>query len=212
MTVFTPVPAINAGDIWTAADGQLWIADNFSETAPGLATAVGQWFPASGLNALRAVTPRLFIPAAKFDVVEGTAAFVAVGPTGRKVNAIALDPATIERAAMLCQYYYDPSASLKVYFWFLPGDLSGGDAVLFAALGMISPADDIDWAATEVNQAVTLAVSSASLNWLHRGLIGTFTFGAAGDMLRLTVGRVADDAGDTHTGDINLVGVELVEA
>jgi len=47
---FSPVPLVVKGDLWTAAQHNLYIRDNFPETEPGKVTAAGDIVYGTGLN------------------------------------------------------------------------------------------------------------------------------------------------------------------
>lgn len=55
MTTYTPVPTVNTGDLWTAANHNTYMRDNFAAGVPDIFTAAGQIVYATGADAAAAL-------------------------------------------------------------------------------------------------------------------------------------------------------------
>lgn len=154
------------------------------------------------------LTGEVFIPANTFQIIQGTPSWTAVGNTA----GYALDATTVEAI----------TANFRI-----PNDLPGLDVtkpvncyVVWSAVATTGDVVyDVDYVAIAIDEDRTTAgstlVTTNTANSTANGLSESAAFAIPGntfmdkDLFSFVVRRQADDAGDTMTGDANIVGVRI---
>jgi hypothetical protein len=153
---------------------------------------------------------RLWIPAGALVVIEGSPSYGILGSpsfTSQKQDCVLLDASSVEVVAATT--LVPPGwATFDLYYWWSNAGAGSGDVRW--RIASMSFADAATTESGDIDNSYTVTAPAQYVAKRSTGATGVSV--TAGNIRRVTVMRLANDAADTLGNDAGLIGLELVRA